>query len=104
MIYAEVSWALDHWLQSMDRNYGLRAAGLGKLLVQAVVLKDSVSSRILDLLNNKLDVSSILSKRVECVTCPNAGICLAKNIEPFESGCILDGKADRKVTLTIKEI
>jgi hypothetical protein len=104
MVYAEVSWSLDHWLQSMDRNYGLRAAGLGKLLVQAVVLKGSISSRILELLSNKIDVSSLLSKRVECATCVNAGTCLANNILPFDNGCILDGKADKKVTLTIQEI
>ena len=104
MVYAEVSWALDHWLQSMDRNYGLRAAGMGKLLVQAVVLKDSVAHSTLELLRNKIDVSSLISKRVECATCKMVGDCLAKAIEPFDAGCILDKKNGSKTSVTIKEL
>lgn len=104
MVYAEVSWALDHWLQSMDRNYGLRAAGFSKLLVQAVVLKDSVSQITLDLLNQKVDVSSLISKRVECAACPKAAECLAKGIMPFDSDCILDSKGGTKASLSIRRI
>lgn len=103
MVYAELSWALDHWLQSLDRNYGIRAKGLGKLLVQAVVLQDSISHSSMKLLQSKIDVSSLMSKSVECVGCEKVLECLNKGIEPFEPGCIVTASAG-KTTLSISQI
>ena len=103
MVYAELSWALDHWLQSLDRNYGIRAKGLGKLLVQAVVLQNSISHSSMKLLQSKIDVSSLMSKSVECVGCEKVLECLNKGIEPFEPGCIVIPTAG-KTTLSITQI
>lgn len=100
MVYAELSWSLDHWLQSLDRNYGIRAKGLGKLLVQSVVLQNSVSHSTMKLLQSKIDVSSLMSKSVECVGCEKVIDCLANGVEPFDPGCIVTSKAG-KSTLSI---
>ena len=103
MVYAELSWSLDHWLQSLDRNYGIRAKGLGKLLVQAVVLQNSISHSSMKLLQSKIDVSSLMSKSVECVGCTKVLECLNKGIEPFEPGCIVTARAG-KTTLSISKL
>ena len=103
MVYAELSWALDHWLQSLDRNYGIRAKGLGKLLVQSVVLRGSISHSSMKLLQSKIDVSSLMSKSIECVGCPKVLGCLSKGIKPFDHECILKARST-KTTLTISPL
>lgn len=103
MIYAELSFSLDHWLQSLDRNYGIRAKGFKSLLVQVVVIKDSLSHSTVALLNNKIDVSNLLSTKPNCITCSNVLACLQSNIQPFKDGCILPKDAD-KVSIPLKEI
>ena len=103
MIYSELSFSLDHWLQSLDRNYGIRAKGFKSLLVQVVVIRDSLSHSTVALLNNKIDVSNLLSTKPNCVTCSNVLTCLQSNIQPFKEGCILPKDAD-KVSIPLKEI
>lgn len=103
MVYAELSWSLDHWLQSLDRNYGIRAKGLGKLLVQSVVLRNSISHSSMKLLQSKIDVSSLMSKSVECVGCPKVLECLSTGVNPFDLGCILT-PTSTKTTLSISLI
>ena len=104
MVYAELSWSLDHWLQSLDRNYGIRAKGFKMLLVQAVVIRGSVSHSIMNLLQKKIDVSTLMSKSIECVTCTEALKCLSAGIEPFDPGCILGTDSTIKTKITIKGI
>lgn len=103
MVYAELSWSLDHWLQSLDRNYGIRAKGLGKLLVQAVVLQNSIAHSSMRLLQSKIDVSSLMSKSVECVGCSKVLDCLNLGVKPFDPGCIATATAG-KTTLSISQI
>jgi hypothetical protein len=103
MVYAELSWSLDHWLQSLDRNYGIRAKGLGKLLVQSVVLRQSISHSAMRLLQAKIDVSSLMSKSVECVGCDRVLGCLVEAISPFDPKCILK-PSSTKTTLPITPI
>jgi hypothetical protein len=95
MIYGEVSWSLDHWLQSLDRNYGIRAKGFGKLLVQAVVVSGSIAHSTMELLNSKVDVSSMMSTRPNCVTCVNALKCLDEGTMPFDRVCILQDTVEK---------
>jgi hypothetical protein len=95
MVYAELSWSLDHWLQSLDRNYGIRAEGFKSLLVQSVVIKGSISHSVIKLLQSKIDVSSMMSKTVECVSCPRVGACLSEGVEPFDIKCILPAETGK---------
>tara|TARA_Y100000592_G_scaffold19371_2_gene29709 strand:+ start:15968 stop:17845 length:1878 start_codon:yes stop_codon:yes gene_type:complete len=101
MIYAEVSWSLDHWLQSLDRNYGIRAKGFKKLLVQVVVIKNSVNHSIMKLLESKINVSSLMSKSFECVSCPHALECLENNIKPFDKECVVGNSDVSKTSLNV---
>ena len=88
MVYAELPFALDQWLQSLDRNWGIRAKGLGKILVQTVVIKGSVYEDVYKLLQSKVDVASLMVDRPVCTSCPQVLTCINKNIVPFKRGCI----------------
>ncbi len=103
MIYVELSFSLDHWLQSLDRNYGIRAKGFSSLLVQVVVIQNSLASSTIKLLENKIQVSNLLTTKPSCVTCDKAVSCINSKIEPFEDGCIYPSSY-KKQTIPIQEI
>lgn len=95
MVYCELSWGLDHWLQSLDRNYGIRAKGFKSLLVQVVVIKNSLSHSVMNLLEAKIDASSMMSKAVDCINCSRAVHCAVNKIDPFDASCILDAETGK---------
>jgi hypothetical protein len=86
MVYTELPLALDRWLQSLDRNWGIRAKGLGSILVQIILIKNSVYSGIYSMLKDKIDASRIMSDRPDCLTCPQVSTCKAPT--PFKGECI----------------
>jgi len=92
MVYSEVDWRLDFWLQSLDRNYGIRAKGFKKLLVQTVAARGSLTESTLNLLKEKRDVAELLARKPSCVGCEQVSTCLAQGTEPFEEGCKYDSK------------
>jgi hypothetical protein len=95
MIYAEVKFSLDSWLQSLDRNWGIRAKGFSKMLVILLYLRGSVYGAAMNLLQKKIDISDILTRSPGCVTCDKYETCFAKNIKPFDKECIFDSKAEK---------
>jgi len=103
MIYTELSFNLADWLQSLDRNWGIRAKGLGPILVQVLLVRGSIYEQAYDLLQRKIDVASIIKDKPSCTTCEKILDCLAKNIEPYDKDCILSSSVD-SVTLKLKEL
>tara|TARA_B100000214_G_scaffold371813_1_gene348890 strand:+ start:1555 stop:3429 length:1875 start_codon:yes stop_codon:yes gene_type:complete len=103
MIYTELSFNLADWLQSLDRNWGIRAKGLGPILVQILLIKDSIYESTYDLLKHKVDVASLIKDKPSCPTCPKVFTCLANKIEPYDPNCILDPSV-QTLTVKLKEI
>jgi len=87
MIYAQMSPSLDHWLQSQDRNWGIRAKGHSHLIVQTVAVRGSLQASMAELVKKKIDVSMTMTKKPTCVGCEKLLECLAKGIDPFTAGC-----------------
>jgi len=102
MVYTELSWSLDHWLQSLDRNYGIRAKGFKSLLVQVVVIRNSLSHSISKLLQSKIDVSNLMYSTIECISCVHVLDCMQAGIKPFDSGCVLT--SHKSGTIPIRSI
>jgi len=96
MVYAEVDWRLDFWLQSLDRNYGIRAKGFKRLLVDTVATRGSLTESTLNLLKEKRDVAELLARKPTCVGCDRVIGCLNDGVEPFDTDC----KWDKKTSLT----
>ena len=103
MIYTELSFGLSDWLQSLDRNWGIRAKGLGPILVQVLLIKNSIYEQTYKLLKHKIDVASIIKDTPNCTLCVNILDCLTKDISPYDPKCILD-KSAPTLTIKIKEI
>tara|TARA_Y100000034_G_scaffold135350_1_gene206942 strand:+ start:10086 stop:11966 length:1881 start_codon:yes stop_codon:yes gene_type:complete len=100
MIYAELDWALDAWLQSQDRNFGIRAKGHKRLLVQTIVIRNSITHSIHKLLSNKIDVASMLTRAPECVTCDYSLTCFSKGTKPYTPGCKWEKTASKTIITT----
>jgi hypothetical protein len=94
MVYAEVAFALDTWLQSLDRNWGIRAKGHDRLLVQTIAVRGSIFDSTFKLLQAKIDMANTMAKKPVCVGCERLISCLGDGTEPFEEGC----KYDQTVT------
>lgn len=86
MVYTELPLALDRWLQSLDRNWGIRAKGLGNILVQIMLVRNSVYEGIYSMLKDKIDAARIMADRPDCLTCPQVSTCKAPM--PFKGECI----------------
>jgi len=90
MIYTELSFNLADWLQSLDRNWGIRAKGLGNILVQVLTIPGSIYAQTYNLLQNKVDVASLIKDKPSCSTCPKVLDCIAGGVQPYDKDCILD--------------
>ena len=103
MIYAELDWRLDYWLQSLDRNFGIRAKGFKQLLVQTVAIKGSVMDSTRKLLTSKIDVAAMVTRTPECVSCERSIECLANGVKPYDRDCKFS-KETKKTTITTPTI
>jgi SNF2 family DNA or RNA helicase len=103
MVYTELSFNLADWLQSLDRNWGIRAKGLGAILVQVLLIKGSISEQTYNLLKHKVDIASIIKDTPSCTTCTEILDCIAKDIKPYDTQCILDSSVPT-LSITLKEI
>ena len=98
MIYAELDWRLDYWLQSLDRNFGIRAKGFKQLLVQTVAIEGSVMDATRRLLTSKIDVAAMVTRTPECVSCDRSIECLSRGVKPYEPLCKFS-KETKKTTI-----
>lgn len=95
MIYYTLGWSLGHYLQSIDRNY--RAGQTQKVIVYRLLAEDTVDRFKATALNEKKDLSSMLTNKIACATCPNQVTCLKHNIELYDPECLYQ----RQVTRTV---
>ena len=93
MMYVELPMGLDQWLQSLDRNWGIRAKGLGNILVQILLIKNSVYAGVYSMLQEKIDAARIMSERPDCVSCPHVVTCKAP--EPFRGDCVFTDRIQK---------
>ena len=67
-------------------------------MVYRLVGRYSVEKQQLIALDNRHDIATVLTKRIECVTCDEYEVCVAKGIEPWCDGCVMDAKMERYKT------
>lgn len=103
MVYAEVAFALDTWLQSLDRNWGIRAEGHARLVVQTIAVQGSIFDSTFKLLQAKIDMANTMAKKPVCVGCDRIIACLGNGTEPFEEGCKYDQEV-KKVKISMEMI
>ncbi len=95
-IYFNLSFRLDHYLQSMDRNYRI---GQDKpVFVYRLVAKNSVLEFVLRALESKMDLVETLTAHIDCAFCENSATCLQDRVAPFERGCKYKSRTNRVIT------
>lgn len=97
-IYYGLTYKLDEYLQSMDRN--LRLGQDKAVFVYRLIASRSVLEFVADALAQKVDIAAALANTINCVLCRHAKErdCLAKGILPFGSGCVHKDRVNRVVT------
>jgi len=93
MIYTELPMGLDQWLQSLDRNWGIRAKGLGNMLVQVLIIPGSVYAGVYKMLQEKIDAARIMADRPDCLSCSHVVTCTAP--EPFKGDCVFTDRIQK---------
>lgn len=96
MIYYSLDWSLGNYLQSIDRNY--RIGQERKVVVYRLLGNGTVDWAVATLLEKKVDIDNVLSKKITCMTCPQSLVCFASGIEVFDEGCIYKKNMVRPVT------
>lgn len=95
-IYFGLTYRLDDYLQSMDRNYRIgqkRATFVYRLICQGSALEFVAKA-----LSAKQDLAETLTTKIDCMLCDQNTKCLKKNIEPFGKGCKYKSKMNRVIT------
>jgi SNF2 family DNA or RNA helicase len=101
-IYYDLPWSLEHYLQSIDRNYRIGQAS--KVTVYRLIGAHTLDEAKAAALDQKMDFSHLVTTRSICATCPEfARRCAAHKISLYDPDCIHDRVTMRK-TAEIKLI
>jgi SNF2 family DNA or RNA helicase len=95
-VYYSRSWSLEDWLQSRNRNY--RIGQTEKTVIYHLCARRTVETQQITALKVKRDISSTLTKNINCMVCANYAQCVKDNIEPWADGCILSRQIKKKIT------
>ena len=95
MVYFGLTFRLDDYLQSMDRNH--RIGQKEPTFVYRLIAKRSAAEFVAVALAAKLDLAETLTSRIDCLLCDKSNECLPKGRKPFEHGCIYPSRVSRKV-------
>lgn len=101
-VYYDLPWSLEHYLQSIDRNY--RIGQSSKVTVYRLLGAHTLDEAKAAALDQKMDFSHLVTTRSICATCPEfARRCAAHKISLYDPDCIHDRVTMRK-TAEIKLI
>lgn len=94
-IYYSRDWSLENRQQSLFRNF--RIGQSKKTVVYDVCARGSLELQQLNALRCKADISKLLTDRVDCALCNQYRVCLAEDITPWTTACVLSTGAEKKI-------
>lgn len=95
MIYYCLDWSLGTYLQSIDRNY--RGGQTKKVTVYRLIAKNTVEEYKAKALDQKRDLSAIMTQKLACTNCRKKYECLQNDTELFDPGCLYQRSAKRSI-------
>lgn len=95
MIYYALTYSLEAYLQSMDRNY--RIGQTNNVTIYRLLGKQTVEPAITRLLDNKVDVDKVLTQKLSCIVCSHSLRCIAESIALFDPECVYQRNMARPV-------
>ena len=96
MVYYGLSYSLDQYLQSMDRNY--RIGQTEKVFVYRLVAPGSVLEYVVRALEQKTNIADTITDKIDCILCGNSRTCMDNGTERFSEGCIYKSTMNRVIT------
>lgn len=87
-IFYSLPWSLEHYLQSLDRNY--RIGQNRSVTVYRLIGLHTLDQAKATALSQKMDFSNLITVRAICATCPEINRCFKFKIQPFDADCIHD--------------
>jgi SNF2 family DNA or RNA helicase len=94
VVYYSLPWSLEHYLQSLDRNY--RIGQSRNVTVYRLIGHHTIDEAKIAALDQKIDFSNLITNRTPCVTCKEfAKRCAPNNIDLYDEACIYDRTMDR---------
>jgi SNF2 family DNA or RNA helicase len=98
MLFYSLPFSLTTYHQALDRNY--RIGQDHKVTVYRLIGTGTPETAIAKLLDVKVDVDDVLTRRIDCMTCERNVACIAARISPFDPGCVYQKSIERPVTRT----
>jgi len=88
-IYYNLPWSLEHYLQSMDRNY--RIGQDKKVTVYRLIARYTLDEAKAVALDQKMDFNTLVTSRSVCASCPEfSRRCAVKGIKLYANDCIYE--------------
>lgn len=85
-IYYNLPWSLDHYLQSLDRNY--RIGQTKKVTVYRLLGRNTLDESKAAALDQKIDFSQLVTAKSICATCPDYHArCSKHNVKLYDDEC-----------------
>jgi SNF2 family DNA or RNA helicase len=101
-IYYNLPWSLEHYLQSLDRNY--RIGQSRKVMVYRLIGKHTIDESKVKALDQKIDFSRLVTSSAICATCDDYyQRCHKYNIKLYDDECKFDREM-RRETATIRSL
>lgn len=93
MIFYSLPYSLTTYSQNIDRNY--RIGQTKNVTAYRLLGRGTPEPAIAKLLDNKVDVDNVLTKKIDCLVCPENLRCFAQGVEPFDPTCVYPRKIAR---------
>jgi len=84
-IFYSLTFNLEHYLQALARNY--RVGQKEKVTVYRLLAEGSIDLRVIEAINNKVDIAEAILNNMECNRCSNLSKCFLLGITQFSEGC-----------------
>lgn len=97
-IYYSLPWSLEHYIQSLDRNY--RIGQGNKVTVYRLIARHTLDEAKVAALEQKIDFATLVSAKAVCATCPDYFTrCSKYNIVLYDKECKYDRKMHRSTAV-----
>jgi SNF2 family DNA or RNA helicase len=96
MIYYSLDYSLGSYDQSKDRNY--RIGQTRKVTIYRLLGKHTIDPSIAALLENKVDIDTVLTHKLSCIVCVKSTACIPAGVQLFDPACLYQRNMPRVVT------
>jgi SNF2 family DNA or RNA helicase len=95
-IFYSLDYSLANYEQPRDRNY--RIGQKRKVTIYRLLGKHTIDPSIAALLENKVDIDTVLTHKLSCIVCEKSTTCIPAGVQLFDPSCLYKKDMARVVT------